>query len=149
MRRKYPAELKAKVALEALRGEQTLAELSARYNVHPSLIANRKKQARESLVDIFSGKGQRKDAEHEAEVNELHAKIGKLTVVVSRWVGEARQFAREDGRFEAALESLDQRLSATALERLHEIRAEKQDSKNVSPDTRARCGSSPSSSITV
>ncbi len=79
-RRKYPAELKAKVALEALRGEQTLAELSARYNVHPNLITNWKKQARESLVEIFNGKGQRKDAEHEAEVKELHAKIGKLTV---------------------------------------------------------------------
>ncbi len=52
-RRKYSAELKAKVALEALRGEQTLAELSARYNVHPNLITNWKKQARESLVDVL------------------------------------------------------------------------------------------------
>jgi len=79
-RRKYSAELKAKVALEALRGEQTLAELSARYNVHPNLIANWKKRARESLVDIFNGGGQRRDAQHEAEVKELHAKIGELTV---------------------------------------------------------------------
>ncbi len=45
-RRKYSAELKAKVALDALHGEQTLAELSARYNVHPNLIANWKKRAR-------------------------------------------------------------------------------------------------------
>ena len=79
-RRKYPAELKAKVALEALRGEQTLAELSARYNVHPNLITNWKRQAREGLVEIFNSGGQRKDAEHEAEVKELHAKIGQLTV---------------------------------------------------------------------
>ena len=79
-RRKYPAELKAKVALEALRGEHTLAELSARYNVHPNLIANWKKKALEGMVEVFSGKGERKDAEHEAEVKELHAKIGKLTV---------------------------------------------------------------------
>jgi len=56
-RRKYSAELKAKVALEALRGEQTLAELSARYNVHPNLITNWKKQAREGLVDVFNGGG--------------------------------------------------------------------------------------------
>ena len=49
-RGKYSAELKAKVALEALRGEQTLAELSARYNVHPNLIANWKERARESLT---------------------------------------------------------------------------------------------------
>ena len=44
-RRKYPAELKATVALEALRGEQTMAEVSARYNVHPNLIANWKRKA--------------------------------------------------------------------------------------------------------
>jgi transposase len=79
-RRKYSAELKAKVALEALRGEQTLAELSARYNVHPNLIANWKKRARESLVDVFNGGGQRRDAQHEAMIKELHAKIGELTV---------------------------------------------------------------------
>ena len=79
-RRKYSAELKAKLALEALRGEQTLAELSARYNVHPNLIANWKKRAGESLVDVFNGGGQRRDAQHEAMIKELHAKIGELTV---------------------------------------------------------------------
>ncbi len=79
-RRKYSAELKAKVALDALRGEQTLAELSARYNVHPNLIANWKKRARESLLDVFNGGGQKRDAQHEAEIKELHAKIGGLTV---------------------------------------------------------------------
>jgi transposase len=79
-RRKYSAELKAKVALEALRGEQTLAELSARYYVHPNLIANWKKRARESLVDVFNGGGQRRDAQHETMIKELHAKIGELTV---------------------------------------------------------------------
>jgi transposase len=79
-RRKYSAELKAKVALEALRGEQTLAELSARYNVHPNLIANWKKRARESLVDVFNGGGAKRDAQHEKEIKELHAKIGQLTV---------------------------------------------------------------------
>mgnify|MGYP000234667673 CR=1 FL=1 len=69
-RRKYPAELKAKVALDALRGEQTMAELSARYNVHPNLIANWKKQAKESLVDVFNGGGAKRDAQHEAEIKE-------------------------------------------------------------------------------
>ena len=68
------------MALEALRGEQTLAELSARYNVHPNLIANWKKRARESLVDIFNGGGEKRDTQHEAEIKELHAKIGELTV---------------------------------------------------------------------
>ena len=55
-RRSYPAELKAKVALEALREEATMAELVARYDVHPNLIANWKKQAREQVLVSFSGK---------------------------------------------------------------------------------------------
>jgi len=79
-RRKYPAELKAKVALEALRGEQTLAELSAKYNVHPNLITTWKRQAKESLVDVFAGGAEKRNAQHEAEIKELHAKIGQLTV---------------------------------------------------------------------
>ena len=44
-RRSYPAELTAKVALEALREEATMAELAARYDVHPNLIATWKKTA--------------------------------------------------------------------------------------------------------
>ena len=58
-RRSYPAELKAKVALEALREEATMAELVARYDVHPNLIANWKKQAREQVLVSFAGKPER------------------------------------------------------------------------------------------
>ena len=54
-RRSYPAELKAKVALEALREEATMAELAARYDVHPNLIANWKKTARQTVLAGFSG----------------------------------------------------------------------------------------------
>ena len=54
-RRSYPAELKAKVALEALREEATMAELAARYDVHPNLIANWKKKARQTVLAGFSG----------------------------------------------------------------------------------------------
>ncbi len=79
-RRKFPAELEAKVALEALRGEATLAELAARYEVHPSVITKWKRQARKGLVDAFSGGAERGKASHDAEIKELHAKIGELTV---------------------------------------------------------------------
>jgi len=48
-RRQYPPELKAKVALEALREESTMSELASRYDVHPNLIANWKKKAREQV----------------------------------------------------------------------------------------------------
>ncbi len=79
-RRNFSAAFKAKVALEALRGDQTLAELAARHKVHPNLITKWKRQAGEGLVGIFSGKQGGRDASHEAEITALHAKIGELTI---------------------------------------------------------------------
>ncbi len=79
-RRNFSAAFKAKVALEALRGDQTLAELAARHKVHPNLITKWKRQAGEGMVEVFSGRPARWDGAHEAEVKELHAKIGELTV---------------------------------------------------------------------
>jgi len=79
-RRNFSAALKAKVALEALRGDQTLAELASRHKVHPNLIAKWKRQASEGMVDVFSGKKGARDGSHEAEIKDLHAKIGELTV---------------------------------------------------------------------
>ena len=58
-RRSYPAELKAKVALEALREEATMAELAARYDVHPNLIANWKKTARQTVLAGLAPGGDR------------------------------------------------------------------------------------------
>ena len=79
-RRNFSAAFKAKVALEALRGDATLAELAGRQKVHPNLITKWKRQAAAGMVDVFSGKSGRRDSGHEAEIKELHAKIGELTV---------------------------------------------------------------------
>ncbi len=79
-RRNFSAAFKAKVALEALRGDQTLAELAARHKVHPNLITKWKRQASEGMVEVFSGRPARRDGAQEAEIKELHAKIGELTV---------------------------------------------------------------------
>ncbi len=79
-RRSYPAELKAKIALEALREEATMAELAARYDVHPNLIANWKKKARQKVLAGFSGKQERDEVTREAEIKELRAKIGELVI---------------------------------------------------------------------
>ena len=55
-RKRYGAEFTAKVALEALRGEQTLAELSAKHGIHQTMIAAWQRQAIEGLASTFSGK---------------------------------------------------------------------------------------------
>ena len=77
-RRSYPAELKTKVALEALREEATMAELAARDDVHPNLIATWKKKARQTVLVGFSENHERQEASRETEVRELRAKIGEL-----------------------------------------------------------------------
>ena len=79
-RRNFSAAFKAKVALEALRGDATLAELAARHRVHPNPITKWKRQAGEGMVEVFSGKPARRDGAHESEIKELHAKIGELTI---------------------------------------------------------------------
>ena len=79
-RRSYPAELKAKVALEALREEATMTELASRYDVHPNLIANWKKRARELVLASFAGKQEYREASREAEIKELRAKVGELVI---------------------------------------------------------------------
>ena len=79
-RRKFSAEFKAKVALEALSGDSTLAELSSKYGVHPNQISQWKAQAKEGLVGIFADKRKNDSVTDEAKLKELHAKIGQLTI---------------------------------------------------------------------
>ena len=71
-RRNFSAAFKANVALEALRGDQTLAELAARHKVHANLITKWKRQAGEGLAEIFSGQQGGRDVSHEAEITALH-----------------------------------------------------------------------------
>lgn len=79
-RRNHSADFKAKVALEALREELTLPELAKKYDVHPNQISTWKKKALENMAHIFSGKQDKQKDDHEAELKELHAKIGQLSV---------------------------------------------------------------------
>ncbi len=76
-RKRYAAEFKAKVAREALKEEATIAEIAARFNIHPDQVSEWKKKAIEGLTNVFAGKADRKDAAHESEIKELHAKIGQ------------------------------------------------------------------------
>jgi len=79
-RKRYSAEFKAKVALEANRGERTINELAGRYELHPNMITNWKRQAIDNMAAAFSGASDRNSKTEEAQINELHAKIGQLTV---------------------------------------------------------------------
>ena len=76
-RRHHSAQFKAKVALAALRGDQTLAELALQFDVHPNQITQWKQQAVENLAATFEKGG---DAKGEIEIKDLHVKIGQLTL---------------------------------------------------------------------
>ena len=79
-RNRYTAEFKAKVALEAIRGEHTIAELASRHALHPNLIRLWKKQAIDKLARVFDDKAGEREVGREAEIAKLHAKIGELVV---------------------------------------------------------------------
>ena len=79
-RRRFTAEFKKRVVLEALRGDRTVQEVAARHEVHPNQVSTWKRQAVEGLEEIFAdGRGTGR-SEQEATVRDLHAKIGELTV---------------------------------------------------------------------
>ena len=79
-RRRFSAEFKARVALDALSGEMTLSELASKYKIHPNQVSTWKKQAKELIVAGFSGKVQSRKSQEENDLKELHAKIGQLTI---------------------------------------------------------------------
>jgi transposase len=81
-RTRYSAEFKAKVALEALRGELTTAQLAAKHGIHQTMVGEWKRQAMEGLAAVFSAKSAATETAKavEADVEKLHAKIGQLLV---------------------------------------------------------------------
>jgi transposase len=79
-RRQFTGGFKAKVALEAIKGQRTVQELATGDGVHPNQITNWKKQLIAAAADIFSGARERRDLAEEMEKDELYRQIGKLQV---------------------------------------------------------------------
>ena len=82
-RKQHSAEFKARVAMAALSGEKTLAELSAEFGVHPTMISNWKQELVKRAGELF-GRGSKApavaDADAQKVIDDLHRKIGQLQV---------------------------------------------------------------------
>ena len=79
-RQKHSAGFKAKVALAAIRGDRTIAELAVQFGVHPNQIHNWKKQLLDRAVSVFEGGAPAEGAPNEAQVDVLYRQIGQLKV---------------------------------------------------------------------
>jgi transposase len=79
-RKRHSAEFKARVALEAIKGEQTLAEIGAKHGLHLTMVAAWKKAAIEGMAASFTAKSTASGSGNDAETARLHAKIGQLVM---------------------------------------------------------------------
>jgi transposase-like protein len=79
-RPKHDPSFKAKVALEAIRGERTLSQSAAQYRVHPVQISRWRKTALEQMAELFVDGRSRKRREQDAEKEVLYEEIGRLKV---------------------------------------------------------------------
>ena len=85
IRRRFSGDFKAKVALEALRGDKTIQEIAVRHKVHPNQASAWKQRAVEGMEEVFSKGAERSRGDHEGETRDLRAKIGELTVERDSW----------------------------------------------------------------
>ena len=79
-RKKFSSDFKAQVALEAIRGEKTMAEIASIYEVHPNVVGQWKKQVLEQLPEIFSNGKRRRQDDESALRDRLYQEIGQLKV---------------------------------------------------------------------
>ncbi len=91
MKKQFSKEFKAKVALEALKGLKTSAEISSELSVHPTQIAKWKKELREGLPELFAGKKSAVDKDKDQLIDKLYKQIGQ-TQVENDWLKKKLPF---------------------------------------------------------
>lgn len=96
-RRRFSADFKFKVALEAAKGSRTLSELSSEYGVHPNQIRGWKRELLEGGAALFSGDSARQLREQEAPRAELYEQIGRLKMELE-WLKKAAHYTRGQAR---------------------------------------------------
>ena len=79
-RKRYGADFKVKVALDALKGDLTLAQLKTKHGLYQAMISTWRNQAIEGMASVFSGKTEATDSSQQVDIEKLHAKIGQLVV---------------------------------------------------------------------
>ena len=79
-RKQYSSSFKAKVALSAIKGDQTTSELAARFQIHPTMVSTWKRELLERASELFDSKSGNKSKSHQDEVDNLYRQIGQLSV---------------------------------------------------------------------
>jgi len=91
-RKRYSGEFKAKIALEAIRGQKTVNEIASAFGVHPNQVTQWKKQAMDELPELFSDRRVKSQLAEEELKAKLYQEIGQLKVELD-WVKKKSGFA--------------------------------------------------------
>ena len=81
-RRSFSAEMKSRIALEAIKGQKTIQEIASHYRVHPNQVTNWKRQAVEGMSAVFADRRSRPDTSEETVKAELYQQIGEMKMEV-------------------------------------------------------------------
>ena len=92
LRKQYSSEFKVRIALEAIKGQKTANEIASEYGVHPTQIAQWKKQALDELPNVFARPGSERAKSEEALIASLYQQIGQLKVEVDFLKKKSGQF---------------------------------------------------------
>jgi transposase-like protein len=92
-RKRFSGDFKTKVAVEAIKGHRTVAEIASEYEVHPNQVTQWKKEAMVGLPEVFSDRRRKRKEDHEGLVAQLYQQIGQLKVELD-WLKKKSGFTR-------------------------------------------------------